>query len=147
MQSRGTASASDGPPDTGGVNATKDQEKRLLYAGLRRTVVRFGLLVAAAWLFATFSYCISTNDIDWFSRSGSLMCLVGAVVTFRLTGFYQSEMATALKDGLVSVPREIALQLNPPLSYVVLSYFGYLTGVVGTAVWGYGDLLHRLIAG
>jgi hypothetical protein len=31
-------------------------------------------------------------------------------------------------------------------SYVALSYFGYLTGIVGTAVWGYGDVLLRLIS-
>jgi hypothetical protein len=44
------------------------------------------------------------------------------------------------------VPREIELRLNPPKSYVALSYFGYLTGIVGTAVWGYGDVLLRLIS-
>jgi len=125
---------------------TKDQERKLLYEGLHRTVLRLGLLVVAAWLFATFSYYVSSNDTDWFSRSGSLMCLVGAVVTFKLAAFYQSAIATALKEHLVSVPREIALELNPPQSYVVLSYLGYLTGVVGTGVWGYGDLLHRLIS-
>jgi hypothetical protein len=26
---------------------------------------------------------------------------------------------------------------------VVLSYLGYVTGIVGTAIWGYGDLLIR----
>jgi hypothetical protein len=44
------------------------------------------------------------------------------------------------------VPREIELGLEPPQSYVVLSYFGYLTGIVGTGIWGYGDVLVRLIS-
>ena len=48
------------------------------------------------------------------------------------------------RKRLLSVPREIELRLNPPKSYVALSYFGYLTGIVGTAVWGYGDVLLRL---
>jgi hypothetical protein len=115
---------------------------------LNRTIIRFGLLVAAAWLFAIFAYYVSSKaDADWFSRSGSVMCLVGAAVTFRLAHFYQSALATAFKEGLVSVPREIELRLNPPKSYVALSYFGYLlTGIVGTAVWGYGDVLLRLIS-
>ena len=47
------------------------------------------------------------------------MCLAGAAVTFRLAHFYQRALATALKEGLVSVPREIELRLNPPKSYVV----------------------------
>jgi hypothetical protein len=69
------------------------------------------------------------------------MGLVGAAVTFRLAHFYQRALATALKEGLVSVAKEIELGLEPPRSYVLLSYFGYLTGIVGTGIWGYGDLL------
>src|SRR5215475_3569560 len=122
--------------------ATDQARIESLYAGLYRTVVRFGLLIAAAWLFAAFSYYLSRKTgADWFARSGSVMALAGAAVTFRLANFYQRALATALKEGLVSVSREIELGLEPPRSYVVLSYFGYLTGIVGTGIWGYGDLL------
>src|SRR5262249_37379939 len=55
-----------------------------------------------------------------------------------------ARLPTALKQGLVSVPRGIELGLEPPRPYVVLSYLGYLTGIVGTGIWGYGDLLLRL---
>ena len=34
---------------------------RSLYAGLNRTIIWFGLLVAAAWLFAIFSYYLSSK--------------------------------------------------------------------------------------
>ena len=78
---------------------------------------------------------------DWFTRSGVVMALVGAAVTFRLTSFYQRALATALREELVSVSKEIELHLEPPKSYVRLLYFGYLTGIVGTGIWGYGDLL------
>ena len=54
------------------------------------------------------------------------MCLVGAAVTFRLGNFYQGALATALKEDLVSVSKEIELHLEPPKSYVRLLYFGYL---------------------
>ena len=37
--------------------------------GLYRTVILFGLLIAAAWLFAVFSYYLSRKmGSDWFSR-------------------------------------------------------------------------------
>jgi len=65
---------------------------------------------------------------------------------FRLANFYQRALARALKEGLVSVSREIELRVEPPKSYMVLSYLGYLTGIVGTGIWGYGDLLVRLIS-
>ena len=116
-----------------------------LYAGLYRTVARFGLLIAGAWLFAVFSYYLSRKTgTDWFARSGSVMALAGAAVTFRLGNFYQGALATALKEELLSVSKEIELHLEPPKSYMRLLYFGYLTGIVGTGIWGYGDLLVRL---
>jgi hypothetical protein len=118
-----------------------------LYARLHRTIIRSGLLIAAAWLFAAFSYYLSRKmGSDWFSRSGSVMALVGAAVTFRLANFYQRGLAATLKEGLVSIPRGIELGLEPPKSYQVLSYFGYVTGIVGTVIWGYGNLLVRLVS-
>ena len=120
------------------------QEIKSLHAGLDRTTIRLGLLMAAACLFALFSYYLSRKTgTDWFSRSGAIMSLVGAAVTFRQVNFYQSALATALKEGLVSISREIELRLKPPTSYRVVSYLGYLTGIIGTGIWGYGDLLLR----
>ena len=126
---------------------TDQLEIKSLYAGLYRTNIRLSLLMAAAWLFALFSYCLSRKTgTDWFTRSGSMMSLIGAAITFRQVNFYQGALATALKEGLVSVPREIELRLKPPKSYQLLSYLGYLTGVVGTGIWGYGDRLLQLVS-
>jgi hypothetical protein len=127
--------------------ATDQVRIKSLYAELYRTIVRFGLLIATAWLFAAFSYYLSRKTgTDWFTRSGSVMALAGAAVTFRLVNFYQRGLAAALKEGLVSVTRGIELGLEPPRSYQVLSYLGYLTGIVGTVIWGYGDLLFRPVS-
>jgi len=118
-----------------------------LYAGLYRTIFLLGLLIAAAWLFTLFSYYLSEKTgADWFTRSGSVMGLIGAAVTFRQVNFYQSALARALNEGLVSVPREIELGLKPPIAYRVLSYLGYVTGIVGTGIWGYGDPLLALVS-
>ena len=122
--------------------ATGEARIKSLYAGLYRTIIRLGLLIVAAWLFAAFSFYLSRKTgADWFTRSGAVMALVGAAVTFRLANFYQGALAAALKEELVSVSKEIELHLEPPKSYVRLLYLGYLTGIVGTGIWGYGDLL------
>jgi hypothetical protein len=124
--------------------AVDEARIKSLYGGLYRTVIRLGVSMAVAWLFAAFSFYLSRKTgADWFSRSGSDMCLVGAGVPFRLGNFYQSALATALKEGLVSMSKEIELQLEPPKSYVRILHLGYLTGIVGTGVWGYGDLLFQ----
>ncbi|HTW71806.1 MAG TPA: hypothetical protein VME47_18115 [Acetobacteraceae bacterium] len=115
-----------------------------LYSRFSRSMVLLGALVSAVWLFAALSYYLSTETgADWFSRSGSLMALSGAVASFRAVSVYQNTLATALRKGLVSVAREIELTLEPPRPFRLVLYFGYLTGIVGTAIWGYGDLLLR----
>src|SRR5262249_2364433 len=127
--------------------ATDQVRVRSLYAGLYRTVTALGVLLAAAWLFALLSFYLSrTTGADWFARSGSVMALAGAAATFSLANFYQRTLARAPKRARVSVLRKIELRLGPPKSYMVLSYLGYLTGIVGTGIWGYGDLLVRLIS-
>jgi hypothetical protein len=126
--------------------ATDQVRIHSLYAELYRTISRFGLLIAAAWLFAAFScYLSKKTGHDWFSRSGSLMALAGAAIAFKLVNVYQHGLATALREGLVSMAREIELGLEPPKSYQAISYLGYLTGIAGTGIWGYGDLLIRAI--
>ena len=49
------------------------------------------------------------------------MCLVGAAVTFRLGNFYEGALATALKEDLVSVSKEIRVHpsnhLNPMCAF------------------------------
>jgi hypothetical protein len=86
-----------------------------LYAGLYRTIILLVLLMAAAWLFALFSYYLSRKTgTDWFTRSGSMMGLIGAAITFRQVNFYQSALATALNEGLLSIRGEIELRLKPP---------------------------------
>jgi len=117
--------------------ATGEASIKSLYAELYRTIILFGLLIAAAWLFSAFSFYLSRKTgTDWFNRSGAVMALAGAAVTFRLTNFYQGALATALREE-----KEIELHLEPPKSYVRLLYSGYLTGIIGTGIWGYGDLL------
>jgi hypothetical protein len=84
--------------------ATGEASIKSLYAELYRTIILFGLLIAAAWLFSAFSFYLSRKTgTDWFTRSGAVMALVGAAVTFRLTNFYERALATALREELVSV--------------------------------------------
>ena len=79
--------------------ATSEASIKSLYAGLYRTIIRFGLLIAVAWLFGAFSFYLSRKTgTDWFNRSGAVMALVGAAVTFRLTNFYQGALVTALRE-------------------------------------------------
>ena len=74
------------------------------------------------------------------------MALVGAIATFRLTALKEGQLVTGLREGLGTVARGLELSLDPPEPYQVTAYFSYLTGVVGTLIWGYGDVLSRWVS-
>src|SRR5262249_54599586 len=109
---------------------TKQIEIESLYAGLNRTCLRAGIALASSWLFAAFSFYLSRKfGDDWFSRSGSMMALIGTAATFRLVGGLQYHLAIAIKKKLAFLEREIELALEPPRSFRMVSYFSYLTGI------------------
>jgi hypothetical protein len=117
-----------------------------LYEEFRRAGTQIGLLLAASWLWAIFSFFTSTSAGTWFARSGSVMCLLGAAAAFKLINDYNRVLGTAVEHG-VTQSRRLELVLDPPKLYQSIQYFAYLTGIVGTLIWGYGDLLVRLVFG
>ena len=114
-----------------------------LHEVFRRDAMQAGILSAASWLWAIFSFFTSTSAGTWFARSGSVMCLIGAAATFKLINDYNRALATAVEHG-VTQSRRVELVLDPPKLYQSIQYFAYLTGIVGTLIWGYGDILVRI---
>jgi hypothetical protein len=116
--------------------------RQALYKGLDQTCIGVILWLAVSWIFSAFSYYISkATGEDWFTRSGAIMALVGAVATFQLVSYLYKAVAIALEEKLGPGERAIELILKPPPLHQQLSYISYMTGIVGTAIWGYGDLL------
>jgi hypothetical protein len=111
-----------------------------LYESFRRDAINVGLLLAAAWLWGVFSFFTSTSAGTWFARSGSVMCLIGAAATFKLINDYGHALATAVENGITHA-RRAELMFDPPKLYQTVQYLAYLTGIVGTLIWGYGDIL------
>jgi hypothetical protein len=125
---------------------TKEITPESLFLELDRICAWISVVLVSSWIFAAFSYYVSTQTgTDWFARSGSVMCLAGALATFRLAAVLQQKLATALRQGLTSLQREVEITLDPPHHYRLVSYFGYATGIIGTAIWGYGDMLPRFL--
>jgi hypothetical protein len=119
----------------------------LLRAELNRTCWHMEIALAISWVFAAFSYYkTGRTGTDWFTRSGSLMGLMGAIGTFRLTGLLQKQLGIGLKEGLGTAARGFELSLEPPEYYQMAIYFSYLTGIIGTLIWGYGDVISRWVS-
>ena len=109
---------------------------------LKNTYFWVGLGLAISWLFVVLSFYLSTRTAtDWFSRSGAVMCLIAAVANFALVKLHQRDLAKIFQDQEHSAREKAQAILKPPESFRQLSYLSYLTGFLGTAIWGYGDLL------
>jgi len=76
---------------------------------------------------------------DWFSRSGAVMCLLAAAANFTLVKIHLRDLAGSLKDAESSRRDKAERILKPPEIYTNLARISYLTGFLGTAIWGYGD--------
>ena len=95
--------------------ATDQVRIRSLYEGLYRNVIVFGLLIAAAWLFAAFSYYLSrATGADWFARSGAVMGLAGAAVTFSSPTSTSGRSRRRSRKASYRCPEESSLASNRP---------------------------------
>ena len=125
---------------------TEELRARTLHAELEHSCQMVDIAVAISWLVSAVSYyATGKTGTDWFTRSGSFMGLMGAIGVFRLTSLLQKQLKIALKEG-ITVERHIELSLDPPKSFQVTAYFCYLSGVVGTVIWGYGDVFFRWVS-
>jgi len=106
----------------------------------RYVTVGFGL--AGSWVFSLFCFFVSGQDApDWFARSGAVLCLMAAVANFTLVRIHQRDLAKIFRDKESSRSGKAERILKPPETYITLARISYLTGFLGTAIWGYGDLL------
>ena len=106
------------------------------------------LLAAGASIY----YSIICNDYSWFSRAGSLITISGLLLT--------------LKHHILSSSRNINTVMLEKFHYAVYApsegteryrqdksaamkimrdeYIGVIITVIGTVIWGYGDLVEKL---
>lgn len=104
----------------------------------RSTLIEYFLLcIAFVWGIIGFSLAYIFGEGLWFSRSGSVIVLLCAIVEFRLSSLRQKSYEDpkfALKEGIMT-----SGMLPPEKKWV--SIFAHIQVVVGTIIWGYGDLL------
>jgi len=96
------------------------------------------LIVAYATPISFYFYSGSTNEGHWFSRSGSLMVILGAILEYRNFGIQQ--YLREKRDKTYKPNPEIVDKLKSRMPFDVLILASL---VLGTAIWGYGDLLFK----
>lgn len=92
--------------------------------------------------FSITSAIISINtDGNWFARSGAVLSFVSVVVQFMLSNMKKSEIERLFESNLGLKHKMKALKQKDDLNNSV-SAVSIATGLVGTFIWGYGDLFY-----
>jgi len=109
---------------------------------------RFHVFIGAACVVASLFWAWHANKAEYFNRSGSIMVLVGGFMTFRhyLRGadnpfLRDTGFANQSAFGIAN-PMEAKMKARREDSAATGWGIGYL--IVGTIIWGYGDLLLKV---
>ena len=82
-------------------------------------------------------YSLASGDGEWFQRSGSLLVLFSVLVEIRQTAIEQPKKAKSVSiEGAAAATRGPISVANKQLHRIA---WGGI--VIGTVIWGYGDLL------
>jgi hypothetical protein len=115
-----------------------------------RRVVRLFMLAAAVSLAAGIWLSAATDDWTWFARSGAILTALGLVLASRKILIARADLLALLADmervdGAERTARlDSFKRLQRDLDRQVMEKAGFGLLVLGTVVWGFGDLLGRL---
>lgn len=96
------------------------------------------------------------NDFRWFARCGALVVSVGITLLSRASVIREDIRAHVIKDqtGLSHLDPDHYKQINEPIpewvhedrrTRAAVGVWGPLVSFIGTLMWGFGDLLNRLL--
>jgi len=92
-------------------------------------------------LFCIISGYFSINSTeDWFGRSGAVLSFVSVVIQFILSNLKKSEIEN-LFNANIGLKEKFKVAREKDSLHDFISVASTVTGLVGTIIWGYGDLL------
>ena len=115
-----------------------------------RGVVRGFLLAAVLSAGLGLWASVATDDWMWFARSGAVMTALGLVLASRKILIARADLVALLADmeradGAERTARlDSFKRLQRDLDRQVMEKLGFGLLIVGTIVWGFGDLLGRV---
>lgn len=92
--------------------------------------------------FSIISAIVSINATEnWFARSGAVLSFVSVVIQFILSNLKKSEIKNLFKSN-IGLKGKVEAIREKDVYHDVISTLSGATGLIGTIIWGYGDLLY-----
>lgn len=95
------------------------------------------LLLGFGWGVLGFTWACKLDNGLWFSRSGSVIVLLCVIVEFRLGNLRQ----LGYEDAQKASQHDIVSSGMLPIHKKLIGWIAHVQIILGTIVWGYGDLL------
>ena len=99
----------------------------------------FSFLIVFISFFLSLSY---ENKFLWFQRSGSIMVLFGIIIEYKLNNIFIKNFNKKMNIGIHK--NKPILHKNKK-EYNNVEKITHIFLIIGTLIWGYGDLLITLI--
>jgi hypothetical protein len=109
-------------------------------------------LVTISIVSASLFVSVHTSDFAWFGRSGSVMTILGLMLTIKHTIFSDTrdihKVVMEREHYSVYAPERDSEDYKEHMDKARKSirdeYIGFTLTIVGTVVWGYGDLAGQI---
>jgi len=97
----------------------------------------------------SFYYAINSQEFLWVSRSGSIITVLGILLTIKHKIFNDSSFIHSLISEIIKSPTRTPYQGSDIYHHQLKhtkyrmrdEYLGFAITIAGTVIWGYGDLL------
>ena len=98
-------------------------------------------LLVFGMIFCIISAFMSLNSTEtWFARSGAVLSFVSVVIQFLLSNLKKVEIENLFKSDL-GLREKFNVVKEKDTLHDFISIASTVTGLIGTIIWGYGDLL------
>ncbi|MCX7548145.1 hypothetical protein OS188_09285 [Xanthomarina sp. F1114] len=92
-------------------------------------------------IFCVISAFMSLNSTEtWFARSGAVLSFVSVAIQFILSNLKKAEIENLFKTDL-GLREKFDVVKEKDTLHDFISVSSTITGLIGTIIWGYGDLL------